>query len=130
MNKALYRELVAELRLETEALNRQATSTLTLEALDERENAMRLQRLASIREMNDTIRLLHYVDPSEIPDNLAPNVERLSQQIRQRRADSIPAIDTEFDHVLEHIKENVRELIHPMVVVGKWPPDTPTSGSR
>lgn len=95
--------------------------------IEESDRTVLLEQRLAVAKMGDKVGLLKYADADDFPASLTAGLEKLVRDVERLRAGTAVRRGSKAHDFWQEIKradENIYSIIHPLEVVGKWPPDT------
>ena len=82
-----------------------------------------LRQYDAVLKIKDKVTLLRYVDPADLSPSIGPDPQDMIAEFEKtRKSGSLPS-GVKTHQILEKVERDVFGIVHPMEVVGKWPPD-------
>ena len=82
-----------------------------------------LRQHAAVLKIKDKVMLLRYADPADLSPSIGTDPKDMIAEFEKTRKSGLQPSGVKTHQILEKVERDVFGIIHPMEVVGKWPPD-------
>jgi hypothetical protein len=122
MQKSTYLKMLFALQFRLDGLDAQLTEQVASPSTGGKATESLLQ-WHDVQRMKTVASMLRYLDPADIPSSVDAMAGHIDAEFERLRREGPSPLSDDLNHAVQQLDKDLFGIIHPMEVIGKWPPD-------
>jgi hypothetical protein len=123
MQQSTYLKMVFTLQSRLDGLDARLTEEVAQPSVDGEALEGLLQQHVNVQRMKTVASMLRYLDPADIPSSVDAMAGHIDAEFERLRREGPWPLSDDLNHAVQQLDKDLFGIIHPMEVIGKWPPD-------